>query len=140
MDFTVLAAVGFTLFTAHRVGDYWIQTDDQAQEKSQPDSAGRLADLRHVATLTATKLVMLGVLFAAGLPVTVFGLVIGLGIDAASHYWADRRHTLKRLAELIPGKARFYRLADHGINGAHELDQSFHILFLWIASVIIATV
>lgn len=137
MNLAVLSAVGFTLFVAHRVGDYWVQTDDQASKKGKPGNVGRLADLRHVASLTATKIVMLVLLIPLGLHLTVVGTTVGLGIDAVSHYWADRRTTLARLAKIIPGKVNFYNLADHGINGAHELDQSFHIAFLWVTAIII---
>jgi hypothetical protein len=71
-------------------------------------------------------------------------LVAALLVDAVSHYWADRRVTLARLAERI-GKGEFYRLgapreghddAPHLGTGAYALDQSWHIAWLFIAALI----
>lgn len=76
-------------------------------------------------------------------------------IDAATHYWADRRTTLKRLADRC-GKAEFYSLgtpthAGHPVTakgeyaptlgtGAYALEQSWHILWLFVAALLIAAV
>ena len=80
--------------------------------------------------------------------VGAIGIVAGLGIDAVTHWWADRRSTLAWLAR-VTGKGEFYRLgaprADHDDNphigtGAYALDQSFHHLWLLVAALVIATV
>ncbi|MFD8226899.1 transcriptional regulator [Streptomyces massasporeus] len=93
------AAVFAALFVAHSVGDHWVQTSAQAAAKGDHDHAGRLACARHVATLTLTKAVVLAaVVFVLGLEASVLGAVLGLTVDAVSHYWADRRFTLARLA------------------------------------------
>ncbi|OEJ20800.1 hypothetical protein AR457_41750 (plasmid) [Streptomyces agglomeratus] len=150
----VFAAVFVTLFVAHSVGDHWVQSSCQAATKGLPGRTGRLACGRHVLGLTTTKgLLLAPAVLALDLPVTALGLVLGLGIDAASHYWADRRTTLKRLADRC-GKAEFYSLgtpahAGHPVTakgeyaptlgtGAYALDQAFHTLFLFIAALIIA--
>lgn len=89
-----------------------------------------------------------------GLNLSVLGLVAGLGVDALTHWWADRRTTLAWLAR-VTGKAEFYSLGTaahpaHPVTadgkpaatlgtGAYALDQSFHHLWLLIASVLIAT-
>lgn len=61
-----------------------------------------------------------------------------------SHWWADRRVTLRGLAHRL-GKAGFYALGvprdGHDDNpslgtGAYALDQSFHIAALFIAALI----
>ncbi|WP_329087944.1 DUF3307 domain-containing protein [Streptosporangium sp. NBC_01469] len=143
----VFAAVFVALFAAHSVGDHWVQTHHQACAKGAPTAAGRLACLRHVVTLTATKTAALAALaLVTGLTLHPIALLAGLGVDALSHYWADRRMTLARLAEAL-GKGGFYRLgaprpgtddAPHLGTGAYALDQSWHIGFLFIAALIIA--
>ncbi|WP_335938252.1 transcriptional regulator [Streptomyces sp. PTD5-9] len=146
---SAFAAVFVALFVAHSVGDHWVQTSCQSVDKGKPGWTGRLAGARHVATLTATKLaLLLPVAALLGLHLSLLGLVAGLGVDAVTHWWADRRSTLAWLAK-VTGKTQFYRLgaprAGHDDNphigtGAYALDQSFHHLWLLIASVLIATV
>jgi hypothetical protein len=150
------AAVFAALFVAHSVGDHWVQTSAQSAAKGRPGWPGRLAGARHVATLTATKLlVLLPVGLLLGLHLTVWGLVAGLGVDAVTHWWADRRTTLARLAALT-GKSEFYSLgtpahpahpvtdqggpAAHLGTGAYALDQSFHHLWLLVAALLITLV
>ncbi|MFE2934457.1 transcriptional regulator [Streptomyces sp. NPDC059278] len=156
MAVSVFAAVFIALYVAHSVGDHWVQTSCQSAHKGLPGWTGRLAGARHVATLTATKLALLvPVALLLGLNLSALGLVAGLGVDAVTHWWADRRTTLAWLAR-VTGKAEFYGLgtADHPAHpvtaegtpaatlgtGAYALDQSFHHLWLLIASVLIATV
>ncbi|WP_331717671.1 DUF3307 domain-containing protein (plasmid) [Streptomyces xanthophaeus] len=148
------AAVFAALYVAHSVGDHWVQTSHQAAEKGLPGWRGRIADARHVLTLTLTKGVLLALaVVVLDLSVTALGLVAGLGIDAASHWWADRRSTLAWLAK-VTGKAEFASLgtgahpaapvtakgtpAAHLGTGAYALDQSFHHLFLFVAALLIA--
>ncbi|WP_043265368.1 DUF3307 domain-containing protein [Streptomyces sp. CT34] len=149
MDAATFAAVFIALYVAHSVGDHWVQTSHQSAHKGRPDWVGRLADARHVATLTLTKLAVLVPAAALlGLSLSVLGVVAGLGIDAVTHWWADRRSTLAWLAK-VTGKGEFYRLgaprAGHDDNphigtGAYALDQSFHHLWLLVAALVIATV
>ncbi|UYB41706.1 DUF3307 domain-containing protein [Streptomyces sp. Je 1-4] len=156
MDASTFAAVFIALYVAHSVGDHWVQTSHQSATKGRPGWVGRLADARHVATLTATKLaLLLPVAALLGLRLSVLGLVIGLGVDAVTHWWADRRSTLAWLAK-VTGKTEFYgfgtaahpahpttaegKPAAHLGTGAYALDQSFHHLWLLIAAVLIATV
>ncbi|MGH4027835.1 transcriptional regulator [Actinomycetota bacterium Odt1-20B] len=145
----LFAAVFAALYVAHSVGDHWVQTSHQSAHKGRPGWVGRLADARHVATLTATKLAVLApVAWLLDMSLTVAGLVLGLGIDAVTHWWADRRTTLAWLARVM-GKAEFYRLGTprpdrddnpHIGTGAYALDQSFHHLWLLVAALLIATV
>ncbi|MGM9442205.1 DUF3307 domain-containing protein [Streptomyces murinus] len=148
-DAAAFAAVFVALFVAHSVGDHWVQTSHQSMTKGRPGWVGRLADARHVATLTLTKLtVLLVTSWALGLRLSVLGIAAGLTVDAVTHWWADRRTTLARLAEAL-GLGGFYRLgaprAGHDDNpnlgtGAYALDQSFHHLWLLIAALVIAAV
>jgi hypothetical protein len=149
MHAAVFAATFVALFVAHSVGDHWVQTSAQSAAKGRPGWAGRLAGMRHVATLTLTKLVvLLPVAALLGLHLAWPGVVIGLGVDAVSHWWADRRTTLARLAAAI-GQSGFYRLGapregrDDNPSlgtGAYALDQSWHYLWLLVAALVIATV
>lgn len=135
----VFAAVFCTLLAAHTFGDIWVQTHRQACGKGAPGKAGRIWCIRHVASLTITKLVALAALIGAtGLDIAPGYLAVGLLVDAGSHYWADRRSTLQALAERL-GKGEFYQVgAGHLGSSAHALDQSFHILFVFVASLILA--
>ncbi|KOG25966.1 hypothetical protein ADK35_08045 [Streptomyces viridochromogenes] len=143
------AAVFVALYVGHTVGDHWVQTHHQACIKGGPGWAGRLACGRHVLGLTLTKGVILApVVLVLGLNVGLLGLVLGLGIDAVSHYWADRRTTLARLAEVI-GKGEYYRFGaprpghddnPHIGTGAYSLDQSWHVFWLLVAALLIAAV
>lgn len=151
---TTFAAVFIALYVAHSVGDHWVQTSHQAAHKGIPGWAGRFADARHVLGLTITKVLALAaVVLVLDLPVTALGVTAGLTVDAVSHWWADRRSTLARLAKAV-GKSEFLSLgtpahpahpvtaegtpAAHLGTGAYALDQSWHHLWLLIAALIIA--
>jgi hypothetical protein len=141
------AAVFAALFVAHQVADHWVQTDRQAARKGAAGWSGRRACAAHVATYTATALVALLALVAAtGLPLDIGRVIAGLAVSAVTHYVADRRTPLKRLAELT-GHQGFYMFGacrdGHDDNpslgtGAHALDQSFHYAWLFVAALIIA--
>jgi hypothetical protein len=150
------AAVFVALYVAHSVGDHWVQTSCQSARKGLPGWTGRLAGARHVASLTATKAVLLAlVAIVLGLHLSVLGLALGFGVDALTHWWADRRSTLAWLAK-VTGKGEFYSLgtgahpvhpvtasgtpAAHLGTGAYALDQSFHHLWLLVAALLIAAV
>ena len=150
MTAAVFAAVFVALYAAHTVGDPWVQTGGQAAGKGGTGEhtwSGRWACTRHVATLTATKAVFLSAAVAVlALPVAPAPLAAGLAVDAVSHWWADRRHTLAALAARC-GKADFYALGqprpDRDDNpslgtGAYALDQSWHVGWLFVAALIVA--
>jgi uncharacterized protein DUF3307 len=143
----VVGAVFAALYAAHVVGDHWVQTSGQAGAKGAPTWAGRLADTAHVITLTITKLVALAALAAvSGWRPSLWQVGAALVVDAASHWWADRRTTLAALADRV-GKGEFYALGaprplcdDNPTlgTGAYALDQSWHIAWLFIAALITA--
>jgi hypothetical protein len=146
------AAVYIALFAAHQIGDYWLQTHAQAFDKGVPGWSGRLADARHVLALTATKTVVLGAVWALlHLGLHPWAVAAGLGADAASHWWADRKTTLRKLAQLMDralpafGKEAFYNLGaprpgrdDNPTmgTGAAHLDQAWHLAWLLVAALI----
>jgi hypothetical protein len=101
-----------TLYAAHHVGDYWVQTDHQARHKGDAGWSGRAACLKHVLTYVWTQAVMLGLLSAVlDIPIT-WGVHAGLLISGVTHYLADRREhgVMFKLARRLPGKAAFLEL------------------------------
>lgn len=139
MSAAVVFASSFAaLYVAHSVGDHWVQTSCQAARKGGEGWSARWACVRHVATLTATKMLLLLVtLWVLDLSVSLVALVAALGVDAVSHYWADRRRPLYALARLLR-RDEFWHFGEGIGTGAYALDQSWHHLWLWVAALIIA--
>lgn len=148
----VLFATAFVcLYVGHMIGDHWVQTSGQARTKGGQGRDAVLACVGHVSTLTLTKVaVLVPALLFLGLPVSWGGVVLALVVDATTHYLIDRRPNLAAAAEYA-GRGEFYRFgtgtvdehgrpAPHLGTGAHALDQSAHIAFLFLAALIIAGV
>jgi hypothetical protein len=141
------AAVFAALYAAHQVADHWVQTQHQADHKGLPGWVGRWNCTKHVLTYTGTGVVALAlVAVVTGWRPAVVPLVVGLLVSGVSHYIADRRTPLFRLA-LATGSARFWSLGtprpDRDDNpslgtGAYALDQSWHIGWLFVTALIIA--
>ncbi|MEV6234925.1 DUF3307 domain-containing protein [Saccharopolyspora shandongensis] len=151
---TLASAVTFAsvlpaLLVAHNVADHWVQTSHQAANKGRPDWSGRWACAKHVATYTLVTALAVGLVWTVlGLPISPAGFVLGQAVSAVTHYWADRRFTLSRLAELL-GNGEFYSLGAPRTGkddnpslgtGAYALDQSWHWLWLFVAALVTATV
>lgn len=118
----VFAAVYIALFAAHQVADHWIQRQVDADTKHKDGLAGWLANLTHVATYTLTCAVALDLAdWRLGLHLSPGAVLIGLAVSAVTHSWADRRHTLRWLADKV-GSGAFYRVKSNGTNGAYLLD------------------
>lgn len=135
------AASFAALYTAHEVGDHWVQTHRQALAKGAAGWSGRWACVRHVVALVVCKGIALAALpLVVDLPLSLWAVVVALAVDAISHYWADRRSTLAALAAKV-GKGEFARLGDGAVasvgTGAYALDQSWHIGWLCVAALII---
>jgi hypothetical protein len=160
----VFAAVFAALYAAHVVGDHWPSTHRGAARKGLTTTqavaaglhrhAGPRACAVHVASYTATAALFLAALvWRTGLVLDPTRTALALAVSAGTHYWADRRRTLRWLCRsldrLFPtlGKEAFYDLGavrpGHDDNpslgtGAYALDQSFHVLWLFAAALIIA--
>lgn len=138
-----------TLLTAHTIADHWIQTGHQAATKHRRDWSGARACGAHVATYTATTAAFVVLTWTLlNLHITPLGFALGQTTSAVTHYWADRRYTLRWLAQLTRRSA-FYNLGTprphHDDNptlgtGAYALDQSYHWAWLFTAALITATV
>ncbi|WP_420124367.1 transcriptional regulator [Nakamurella sp.] len=129
------AAAFAALYAAHQVADHWVQTQRQADRKGLPGWAGRIACAAHVASYTLTAAVALTLVAAAtGWRPNLLAVAAGLAVSAVSHYVADRRTPLRRLADLL-GKDPAW--LERG-GGLYALDQSWHVGWLFVAALIVA--
>lgn len=137
-DATAALLAVAALGAGHHWGDRWMQTDHQAVTKGQCGHRGRAACAGHVASLTATQAVLLVLVLAAtGTAVDPAAAALGLAVNAASHYWADRRFTLRGLVlatEPLTAKRGYY---EHG-GGAEPMDQAWHRVWIIPAALTVA--
>ncbi|MFJ4343159.1 hypothetical protein [Streptomyces sp. NPDC088915] len=160
------AAVFATLLgltrAASAIGDFWVQSDYCARVKGASDkdrvtyedprtkkttthgtSDGRKACLEHCLTYTATQALVAGLgARALGLRIHPAAAAAALAVSFTTHYAADRRVPGKGVLEKLAtktGKGGFYRLADHGINGAFHLDSAWHYGWETLAALIATT-
>lgn len=148
-DIGTFAGVGVGLLIAHTVSDHWVQNSHQANTKGQRNNAGRIACAKHVASYTVVTALTVAALWGAfRLDITWWGFAAGQLVSAVTHYWADRRFTLARLAGAL-GKTQFYVLgaprAGRDDNpslgtGAYALDQSWHWGWLGVAAFLTAVI
>ncbi|MDQ7910217.1 DUF3307 domain-containing protein [Phytohabitans sp. ZYX-F-186] len=141
------AVVFVAFYAAHMVADHWVQTQWQADHKGHPGWIGRTACAAHVLTYTYTTLAAVGLaVWRLDLDLAYGNLAAGLAISAVSHYIADRRTPLRRIAKLT-GSGRFYTLGtprpgkDDNPSlgtGAYALDQSWHIGWLFLSALVVA--
>jgi hypothetical protein len=125
------------LYVSHQVADHWIQTSCQSAGKGGDGWPGRIACAKHVAGHMATSVVCLSMLNIIGVHVALGPMAAGLAVVAVTHYWADRRAPLRKLAYRL-GKKRFYHLGNPAESlgtGAYALDQSFHFWWLFVAAI-----
>jgi hypothetical protein len=135
----VFAVVFAALAAGHGAGDYWVQTNGQAAGKGLPGWPGRRACAAHVATYTLTLAACVALAWwRLALPLSPGWAGAGLAVSAVSHYFADRRRPLQRLAGLIPGKLAFWRSGAGLASGAAHLDQAWHWWWLFAAALIAA--
>jgi Protein of unknown function (DUF3307) len=120
------------LIVSHLVGDYLLQTDWQARHKRGGlgrDPVARRALLSHVSTYTL-----------AFLPAFIW---IASQLDAI---WAIAAAVLIFIPHLMIDDGRFVRLYMSRVKGANGLDlslaasvdQSFHILSLWLVAMLVS--
>jgi hypothetical protein len=151
MQTLIFATVWPALFVAHQLGDMWIQSDHQAVAKGEAGVAGARACLGHVASYTgATAVFVGGVWLLCKVAIDLVAFACGQVISAVTHYVADRRTPLRRVARWLGKDSMIRRLAvlrgtgdqpkDVGPGtGAHELDQSWHYLWLFVAALVTAS-
>ncbi|OOC52485.1 hypothetical protein NOSIN_00400 [Nocardiopsis sinuspersici] len=120
------------LLSGHWVGDHWAQTDHQATTKGERTRTGRQVCAAHVATLTLCQMVALALVVVSEGGFAPVQAALGLAVNAATHYWADRRRTLEGLAHLL-GKHGYYTRG-----GAPHLDLAWHMGWMLPAALIIS--
>lgn len=143
--FAVFAAAGYP---AHLLADHPFQPSEWAANKGRPCGAGRTACTKHVAVVVAFQAAFVTILaLATGLTPDPTAILSGLAFTAWSHYWMDRRFTAAGLYQTI-GKSGFASLGTPrpGRNdnpslgtGAYRMDQDWHILWIMITSLIMAS-
>lgn len=128
------AAIFAVLYIAHQIADYWVQTDWQARTKALPGTIGHRACALHVATYTATLAIILaGVAYHIDLDLSSIRVALALAVSATTHYLADRRTSLRRLALACHHSEAW---VDGG--GLAFLDQAWHMGWLGVATLIVA--
>ncbi len=134
-DTGTVAAVFVALYAAHQVADHWVQTQHQADHKGDAGLLGAVACTAHVTTYTLTAFAALGALWAVtGLHLDFGWTYAGLTLSAVTHYIADRRAPLRRMADAL-GKSPAW--LERG-GGLYALGQSWHIGWLFVAALIIS--
>jgi hypothetical protein len=152
LTLAVFAAAYIALYVGHQVGDHVVQSTWQCENKGKHGTkrwTGRRACLNHVITYTGTQAVaLITVQVAFGLAPRTGAMLTGLGISAVTHYIADRREPLRRMAQAI-GKGDFYELGrpragrdDNPVlgTGAYALDQTWHKFWIFVAALAIALI
>lgn len=138
----MFATIFIALYVGHLAGDYFIQTDHQAQHKGltgDDSSEGRWNCLKHAFSHTMTMLATLMITFTT-LDViygstTGFVIYVTLITDGITHYVIDRRWTLRWFAELIGKKAWI----DNDTQALPVMDQAAHTIIIFIGSLVIAS-
>lgn len=135
------------MYVAHLLADHWLQTQHQAETKGKPGWEGRIPCAVHVAGHILTQFAVLAaVIWRCDLTIHPAALTAGVAVNAVTHYIADRRTPLARLAAAC-GKADFHELGQprpgYDDNrtigtGAYVLDQSWHIGWILVAALIMA--
>lgn len=127
------------LLVAHYLGDYFVQTDVQAQHKGKRGTPlfnyiGRIHCLWHALTYTLTLvgasllvLAISGVELTARTQLIVWSVLV---LNGVTHYVIDRRWTLEAFARRI-GKSGWI---DHDPEALPKLDQAAHVVLLGIAA------
>jgi hypothetical protein len=127
------AALFATLYVAHMIADYWIQTDWQATRKGMFGVVGRIACAAHVATYTATlAIVTIGISYRIDMDLSPSKVTMALLVSAITHYIADRRTPLRRLSVASRHSREWL---DNG--GLALVDQAWHVGWLGVAALII---
>lgn len=149
----VVCAIAFTATLAgHFVGDHWAQTDQQACRKSLGAGYGTARAIGncalHVAgwtVCTVTALVLAA--WWLNLPLQPVWLTAGVALNAITHFVADLRTPLIRIARLLGRAPYIDRVQVHRAGGLQVagpgtglfwLDQSWHIAWAFVAALLIA--
>jgi hypothetical protein len=114
---------------AHMVGDYLLQTDWQARHKrgGLSDPLARRALVRHVATYT---LAFVPAFVWIGYELDVGWAIVAALLVSAPHFIVDDG----RVVRVYLNRVKHVEGFDVGI--ASSVDQSFHVLSLWLVALL----
>lgn len=131
------AAIAITLYATHVLVDYWVQEAVVSARKILPGWRGRGWCAVHVGQHLLMSAAALWVLHVWDVVYIWPGPLpwAGLALIAVTHYAADRRAPLRRLAIATGHDPRWL---DHG-GGLAQLDQAWHVAWLVAASLLIAS-
>lgn len=124
-----------SLLVAHPIGDYFVQTDHQAQHKGlrgHRSNEGRLNCFVHALTYTLTQIAVMFCVFGLSSydgPYTAVAVILVL--NGLTHYVIDRRWTLEWFARYVLAKDDWI---DNDPTALATIDQAAHrALFLPVA-------
>ncbi|MDI6098184.1 DUF3307 domain-containing protein [Actinoplanes sp. NEAU-A12] len=127
-----------TLVAAHQLADHIFQTDSEAGAKAAHGWHGWRHLLRHVTTYHLTALVMLLLTVTVlDVPVTVTGMVAGIGFSAVTHAFLDRRWPVRWILQHLGASGFADRQTP--ICGMYLADQALHYACLWVSALLIAS-
>src|SRR4051794_30917491 len=122
---SVFAVSMATLVAAHQLADHIVQTDTDAHAKAGPGWNGWRHLLMHVSTYHGTALLMLLITAVAlDVPLTVTGMLAGLGFSAVTHAFLDRRWPVRWILQHTGSAAFADRMSP--ICGMYLADQALH--------------
>jgi uncharacterized membrane protein YwzB len=130
------AAIAITLYAVHLVADYWAQGTRISAGKLRPGLDGHSWCLLHVLIHATGTIGALWALQAWRITWITDGPrgYLGVALIAVTHYIADRRTLLRRIAIATDHTPEWL---DRG--GLAQLDQAWHIAWLVAASLLIAS-
>jgi hypothetical protein len=134
----VVFAVALTaLLVGHALGDHVAQTDRQADGKAGHGRAAAVALAGHLIGYHATAgAVLVTTALVLGLPLSVSGVVAGLGFSAATHGLLDRRWPVRAILRAT-GSPRFAEMSTP-VCGMYVADQALHQGALLVAALLVA--
>jgi hypothetical protein len=110
------------------------ENTDQGAIKAKLGFAGRIACALHVGIYSVIlAVVVAGVSYCLDVDLSPGRAALALGVTAVTHYLADRRLPLRRLAVMFRHGGAWL---DGG--GLALLDQPWHIVWLGVAAIILA--
>lgn len=130
---------------AKKAATNWVQIDDQAVTKGQPNRNGAIACAEHVITYTATQaLAMTAVQRVTGMRLSWKRATLGLAISAATHYVADRqgghwRDENPRGIVRLAAKTGHAGWLQRDPNAGYLMDQAWHNGWIAVAALVAAS-
>jgi hypothetical protein len=126
-----------SMLVAHQVGDHVVQTDRQAAGKATAGWPALRAMLGHLAGYhTVSAVVLVGTGAVVGVPLTVAGVLAGLGFSAVTHAFLDRRWPVRAI--LRATRSTEFARATAPVCGIYAADQALHQLCLLISALLVA--